>query len=112
MVTYVTLATSMGGGVMAIGGVTYVTRNIYGGGGPCRDMQSDVHCLRFSAVPSGGCFASRGLPDKNRFETKSLILKNAVILGSQRNPKNKLPKIYCFLIGKSTIPRGGPLPSK
>ena len=62
MVNYVTLATSMGGWGVAIGGVTYVTRNIYGRGGACQDMQSDVHCLRFSAVPSGKCFASRGLP--------------------------------------------------
>ena len=46
MVTYVTLATSMGGWGMAIGGVTHVTRNIYGRGGACQDMQSDVHCLR------------------------------------------------------------------
>ena len=45
MVNYVTLATSMGGWGVAIGGVTYVTRNIYGGGGACQDMQSDVHCL-------------------------------------------------------------------
>ena len=44
MVTCVTLATSMGGGV-AIGGVTCVTRNIYGGGA-CQDIQSDVHCPR------------------------------------------------------------------
>ena len=36
---------------MAIGGVTCVTRNIYGWRGACQDMQSDVHCLRFSAVP-------------------------------------------------------------
>ena len=64
MVTYVTLATSMGGGGMSIGGVTYVTRNIYGGGA-CQDMQSDVHCPRLInpfAVRSGKCFASRGLP--------------------------------------------------
>ena len=33
MVNYVTLATSMGGWGMAIGGVTYVTRTIYGEGG-------------------------------------------------------------------------------
>ena len=66
MVTYVILATSMGGVGMTIGGVTHVTRNIYGGGA-CQDMQSDVrmHCPRLInsfAVPSGKCFASRGLP--------------------------------------------------
>ena len=42
MVTYVTLATSMSGGFMAIGGVTCATRNIFGWGGACQDMQSDV----------------------------------------------------------------------
>ena len=57
MVSYVTLATSMGKGGMAIGGVTCVTRNIYGWGGACQDMQSDVHCLRFSAVPDAVGYA-------------------------------------------------------
>ena len=42
-VTYVTLATSMGGWGMAIGGVTYVTRNIYGGGVHARTCK--VTCI-------------------------------------------------------------------